>query len=81
MLTDALGACGVKGDVPALAEKMWAMLEQRRAKGFALGVKAYNARILERGTAGDWEGALQVGGRPSPDPEVCAAPREAVAEV
>ena len=61
MLTDALGACAVKGQAPALAERMWAMLvEQSRASASPLGVKAYNARILERGTAGDWEGALKV---------------------
>ena len=56
LLTDALGACAKSG-AHAAAAGLWARLESMSG-GAPLGAKAYAARVHERGTAGDWEGAL-----------------------
>ena len=42
------------------ADRVWSLLLQQQDGGKMLGVRAYNARLLERGTALDWRGALEL---------------------
>lgn len=64
LLTEALAACGRdKNGREGDAKRLWGMLSEVReghdgSPPRALDVRAYNARLLERGTAGDWRGAL-----------------------
>ena len=61
LLSDALQACGRGKGQAVAAEKLWSLLEDMRAtagSGGVLSVRSYNARLLERGTAGDWRGAV-----------------------
>ena len=56
-LCEALTACareGAHGD----AANLWAALEEMEAQAGGLDMRAYWARLQERGTARDWRGAL-----------------------
>ena len=57
-LVDALGACAVSG-AHGEAHALWARLGAlAAAEGRPIGVRAYSTRLHERGTDGDWRGAL-----------------------
>lgn len=57
-LVDALGACAVSG-AHGEAHALWSRLGAlAAAEGRPIGVRAYSTRLHERGTDGDWRGAL-----------------------
>ena len=58
LLVDALRACAVQGHQEAQAARLWQLLVERAQPG-SPGVRAYNARLQERGTAKDWLWALR----------------------
>ena len=78
-----LTACASAGGHEALADRVWAMICDGSGSGAPPPtVRAYTARLYERGTANDWQGALAVlgemrgqqgGEAPSSADEKCVA--------